>query len=304
MITFELLNNTTGDKFEFRFRRRKIDKPARIYQRRTTDAHVYLFCPATEKVAYIITQLRTSDDRVITEYNTFAVDKIGIRNQFHLCDQLAQFLRRRSETTRPCGCIFHNTSFIRNFLTFGITQSHTDTRVGNGRNKIGLHIVFFSHLATALKPHTIYILTLVLTHGVTVIYPQERANLHFFIGFTQLGKTVGRNEYNLPGSHIIGCFITEIGKTTRLRRYGIPVFALTHEYRCATVFVAGSNDTVLGKEQHRARSFELVLHIFYAVDIILPFGYKRAYQLRLVGNAITMLAKMMAFIEQFFFKFR
>ena len=146
------------------------------------------------------------------------------------------------------------------------------------------------------------IFTFVFTHGIAIVDPQERAYLHLLVGLAKLGKAIGRNLHDLAGTYVVTCLITQVGETARLRRDGISFRALAYKYRGAAILVACGNDAVLGKEKHRAGTFEFVLHILDTVDIIFTFGNEGSYQLGLVGYAVAVLAKVVPLVEELFFE--
>ena len=170
-VTLYLGDGATGNKLHFAFGGCEVKKLTRVQERGATDAHVNFFGSITVEIGYIVSQLRTADDGVVAEYDPFSVEHAFVGYEFHFGYQLAHGLIGRGEAARPSGGIFDDTSPVGNLFTYGVSESHAYTGIGDAGDEIGFDVVFFTHFEASVKAHLFDILPFVFAGGISVIYP-------------------------------------------------------------------------------------------------------------------------------------
>ena len=165
--------------------------------------------------------------------------------------------------------------------------------------EIGFGLVAFAHLYPAVVTHLVDVATLVFANRIAVIHPQERTDLHLVARFAQLRDTVGGDQHDLARPDEIVGFVTEVWDCAAFGRDGVTVAALADDDRRAAVFVACGDDAAFGEDQHRAGAFDLAENVFDAFGEGLAFGDQHRDEFGLVRDAVAVLAKMVAFGQQF-----
>ena len=159
---------------------------------------------------HIVAKLGTTHDTIIAEQHSLTLQHSLVRNQLHLGYQRAHALVARCKASRPGRSIFGNATLIRNTLTGSISHRHTCTRIRNTAAAIYFNIICLGKIETIGKTGFLYILTLVSRSWESIIYPEERTNLHLLVGWTNLLHTLSSNLHDFAWTYLVCCLEVEV----------------------------------------------------------------------------------------------
>ena len=240
---------------------------------------------AIEKHFHVVAQLRAAHYGVVAKKHAVAAQDCFVGNELHLGHQVAHFLVAGSEAARPRGGVFRNGAHVRLVHAGRIAVTHAHARVGDTAHAVGVHCFGLAHLLTAGKAHLLNVYALVARSREAVIHPQERAYLHFVVGFAQLLHPVCMQAHYLAGTEVTVNLISEIGKRRSLACHCIRAVFPAYHHRRAAQFVACGHNAVFRKQQHGARAFNTAEHVLYAVHKAVALHNEQGNDFRLVGLA-------------------
>ena len=210
-IALKLLDDSAGNQLHITLGRSKVDERTAINQWRTSDTHVTLLQTSLiEEHLHIVAKLGTAHDTVIAEQHTLTLQHSLVRNQLHLGYQRAHALVARCKASRPGRSIFGNTTLIRHALTGSISHRHTCTRIRNTAAAIYLYIICLGKIEAIGKASFLYILALVGRSWESIIYPEERTNLHLLVGRTDLLHTLSSNLHDFARTYLVCCLEVKV----------------------------------------------------------------------------------------------
>ena len=105
---------------------------------------------------------------------------------------------------------------------------------------------------------------------------------------------------NFARTYIAVDFVFEIREAARFARHGESVVLATHHDGSAAEFVASGNDAVFGEDEHRARTFHLVVDILDAFNESFAFGNEQRNEFGGINVAGAEFGKVVIFVEQIF----
>ena len=144
----------------------------------------------------------------------------------------------------------------------------------------------------AVVAHLLDIDTLIRGGRISVVDPQERADLHILARFSDGLHTVRRHMHDLRRSQLLVIRVAEIEVGEILKRDAVAVLALADDHRCASQTVARRIDAVLCHEQQRHRAVDDALNIADALDNAVLFADQRRNQLGRVDLSAGHLLEM------------
>ena len=221
-----------------------------------------------EKHLHIVAKLGTTNDTVIAEQHTLALQHRLVRNQLHLGYQWTHALVAWSKAARPCRSILGNTALVRHTLAGSITHRHTRTWIRNTAAAVYLHIiglgepwrfiVGLGEIKAVGKTRLLYILALVGRCRESVVNPEERANLHLLVSRTNLLHAISFNLHDFAWSYLICCFIIEIRERGGFAGSRIGTFLLADDDWSTSPTVTRTDNAILGKDHHGAGTFDVM----------------------------------------------
>lgn len=145
------------------------------------------------------------------------------------------------------------------------------TPESNSATKSALNRVILGQCSTAPISGFIHVNAFVKWGWISVIYPQESANLHFVIGLAQL---VAHTRWLLCGQFRRGPGISQFHnpdwKTNKFRRQLQNHLPFAYNDRSAPQFVAAARHPVSVKTSMEQEPFHTVEHIFNSRHKIIP----------------------------------
>ena len=251
-----------------------------------------------EECPHVILQLRAAYDRVIAEHHALVLQDSRVRNQFHLGHQCTTLLITRCKRTGPCRGVFQDGTLIGHPLTVGITQGHTDTRVRHATDAVNLRCVLLTHHLTVTLANSLYVDTVIVRSGESVVHPQERTDLLTLQRLLQHLHLVGCQEDNLTRTQVLHAMEVQIRETRRLTRYSVGPLFLADDNGGAAQEVTGGNQAFLRHDQHRARAIYLTVNQVNTFHERAPHINQQCYKLRLVDGVGRILTEVHPAVEQ------
>ena len=240
----------------------------------------------------VVAKLRSAHNRIVAEHNSLAFEQRGVRNQLHAGNEIAARLVAGGKAARPCGGVFEHRATIRHSVAFRITESASDSGIGDTANTVGLGLVLAPHSLTDRLAHRLHVDAVVGTRGEAVINPKERTDLLPVRRFLKHFHAVGTQANDFAGSEIADNGISEILKRAALARDSITVIIASDNDRGASEIVAGRDDAVLSQDNHRTRALDFTENEIDPLDKIRPHVYHQGHYLGLVDIVCRQFAKV------------
>ena len=150
---------------------------------------------------------------------------------------------------------------------------------------IRLYIITLRHRLTTIIPHLLYTCALIGTGWITIIYPEEGTDLHFFIRIDQRDTVLVCHDSDLSRSKFLIVLISKIFICKILKGYTIGIFFLTDDNRSSAVFVTGCIDSRLIHQQNGYRTIDRIKRKLNSFDQIFLLIDQCCDQLRCIDIA-------------------
>ena len=160
-------------------------------------------------------QLGAADDGVVHEEKFLALYQFRHRDHLHLGDLISHLLLLRHEGPGPGRGVFNERPCERLVALIGVAYGMRHAGVGHSRNEIHvghgavLHLLARHDLAVAVA-HDLNVDPLIVGVGVTVVGPQERADLHLVSGRREDLPAVSCNFQDLGRPQFVRSVIAKL----------------------------------------------------------------------------------------------
>ena len=209
--------------------------------------------------------------------------------------KIAHFLILRHKASGPCRRVFHERTCKRYAGLVRIADGMCCAGIRNTRHRVKsfwIDRVVLGQNSAAVIAHLFYVFPLIVGGRISIIRPEERADLHLFSGGRLFNHLVRRNQHNFPRSQFLIFAVTQIQVCGRFKRYAETVLLFSDDKRGAAQTVARGINTVLGQNQQRHRAVDTLLRIADALgNAVLLIDDCRS-QLRRIDMPAAHLKKM------------
>ena len=225
-------------------------------QWRTGGPHVNLAGPCIIKPLNGVLKLCAPDDGILAEQQSLALDQLADGDEFHPGDQVSHVLVLGHETPRPGGGIFDKRTAIWQVNRVGITNRVARTGIGYSGDDVHLYVVCLSECGAAAISHVLDIDILVVGGRVTVINPQEGANLHFIARRALLLNPVGGDPDDFSGAKVFLDQVVQIRKGGGFQCYRPRLLFTADDNGRSSEFVPCGVDSLAGQQQDGTGTFD------------------------------------------------
>ena len=192
-----------GDQFHFRIGTGEVQELAAKGNRWAGRTGMYFFRSAFKQELCGFPQLRSPNNGIVDQDDTFAFNQFVYRNQFHLGNQVPFALNGWHKRPGPGRRVFDQRTRERNPAFIGIAHRMGDTGIRNTGYII--HCVFPNvippgHIFATVVPHLFHGYTFIERRRISVIHPHKRADPHFGSGFCQHLHTFRRHDVDFSGT--------------------------------------------------------------------------------------------------------
>ena len=236
-------------------------------------------------------QLGAADDGVIHKQQVLVLDQLVHGNLLHLGDLVPVRLVGRHEAAAPGGGVLDEGPGKGRSAAVGVADGVGRTGVRHTADVVDRVIpagflVVVRHDRAVAVAHLLHVHAFVGGGGISVIAPEEGADLLFLSGSHQPGHLAGSQLNDFPGSQLADVFVTGLVESKGFKRHSVAVIPLADGHRQTAHPVPGRNDGALVRQDqngggaHNGLLGEL--NAFGKIALLVDQG---AEQLRLVDLA-------------------
>ena len=179
-----------------------------------------------------------------------------------------------------------------------------DTGIRNARNNIRLYIVSFRHFCAAVITHLFHTDPFIGACRISVVYPEERADLHIFSRLHERHTVFMRQDDNFPRSEFFIILIPQIFIGKAFKRSTECVFLFPDHNRRSAFLISGTINTVLIHQHKRQRTINCVQGIPDSFDQIILLIDQCCNELCRINISAAHFQKMgTAISKQIFYQF-
>ena len=258
-FAFQCRDLAAGDQFQFGRGAREVQIRAAEQQGRAGKANVqFLGAAAVQKVRRSA-QLGAAHQRIVDKHQPLVADHFIQRDQLHVRDEVASALVLRHKRARPRVRVFDERPGQGQLGSVGIADGVRRSRIGQSRHGVGGDVVPHGERRTAAIAHVFDVQPLVDGGRVSVIYPEEGADVRLAAGRADDVDAFRRHKIDLAGAEFPVKFVSEIEESKRFERYAEGSRFFADDDGGLSVFVARNVDPFGSEDEDGHRAVDGVL---------------------------------------------
>ena len=254
IFPFFFQNNPSRDQIEFGFGTGEVQEFTTIQKRRACRTDMDFFGTALIQELSRLAELGTAHDGIVDQKQLLLINQRLHRNQLHAGDQISLLLIRRHKGTRPGRGIFDEWSCKRNLGLICIADCMGNSGIRHACNEIRVDIasrIALRQHRSAVVTHLLDVDALIRRRRVSIVNPEERTDLHFFLRRHKHLDALRRNKVDLSWSQFVVIGVAQVQIRKVFKRCTVGSLFFTDHERGAPLFITRGVDAVFCQKQQR-----------------------------------------------------
>ena len=300
VLPFQLDDHPPGDQLHIAVGAAEVQILAGIHDRRARASDMHLLRAVFIQEIHRLPQLRSPDDGIVDEQQLLPLNQGVHGNLLHLRNLVPVLLGRRHEGAAPGRRILDERPGEGPSAPVRIADGVRRTAVGHPAHVVDVlraprGQIRLRHDRAVLVPHFLHVDPFIGGGGITVITPQEGADLLFLQGRAQLDAAVRRNLHDFPAAQLPLVLVSQLLIGKGFEGHRVSVLAPSDLHRQAARPVPGGDQAaVILQDQDGRRTLDGFLGEADSLGEIAFLVDQGRQQLRLVdaspGHGIEMPA--------------